>query len=440
VAQQLKRQVAVDDVYAAAPTAASARLLLVIAQRRRWPVALGDVSTAFLHARIPEGDPVIIRPPPNLRKPGKLWKLVRALYGLRSSPRLFQEHFAKVLAKLKWTRCTADAQLFRHECGALMMIHADDILMTAPPNMLEKLQADISKHMKLKWGAKISAKWTSYLGKEWRMEDDGHLAVRIPDHYYDDILNLGGMQGCRTTTTPCEKVVPGDAEPLSADDARVYRTLVGKCIWMGPDRPDLAFAIKELARHVAQPTMADFLAMKKLLRYLQGTRAAYLELIGELGAHDEITAYADADWASNSCDRRSTSGGVVLVGGALVQSWSRTQPSVALSTCEAELLAMGMAASEAKFIQSILRELLPGEQHKIVLYTDASSAKQVAYRRGLGRLKHVDTRHLWLQDEVREGRLEIRKVLTELNPADIFTKPLPGPRLHDLAGKLGVQW
>ena len=96
VAQQLRRDASGDDVYAAAPTSAAARLLLIMAQRRKWPVALGDVSTAFLHATLPtDGDPVITRPPPDLQKEGSLWRLKRALYGLRSSPRLFQEHFAE---------------------------------------------------------------------------------------------------------------------------------------------------------------------------------------------------------------------------------------------------------------------------------------------------------------------------------------------------------
>ena len=153
--------------------------------------------------------------------------------------------------------------------------------------------------------------------------------------------------------------------------ACTYCTLLGKCTWTGPDKPDMAFAIKKLARKFAKPTM---LAMK-LFRYVQGTRRAYHDLIGELGTNDEVTAYADADWALTSCDKIFTNGGFVLVEVAQVQLWSRSQPGSARSTCEAELHSMGMAAKEAKLFEVSRLEITAKDNHAIVPYTGASSAR-----------------------------------------------------------------
>ena len=119
-------------------------------------------------------------------------------------------------------------------------------------------------------------------------------------------------------------------------------------------RPDIGYATKELARHVSQPTCDDEVQLKHMLRYIAGTvdQVLYLGNGVEGETQDEVTVQADADWASGP-SRRSTSGGAVFFNGVLLCSWSRTQPTVALSTCEAELLALGTAAQEGRFTVNI---------------------------------------------------------------------------------------
>ncbi len=89
VAQQLNKGSAMDT-YAAAPTSVAARLLAMYATEKHYLVKLGDVSTAFLHATLPDDETVLVEPPPSLRRPGRLWQLKKAVYGLRISPRLLQ--------------------------------------------------------------------------------------------------------------------------------------------------------------------------------------------------------------------------------------------------------------------------------------------------------------------------------------------------------------
>ena len=117
--------------------------------------------------------------------------------------------------------------------------------------------------------------------------------------------------------------------------------------------------------------------------------------------------------------------------------WSRTQPTLAQSSCEAELVAANTGATEARFLQSLMEEL--GVTAKIVIETDSSSAEKVTRKRGVGRMRHLAIKELWLQDEVRSGRIEVKHVKGLVNPADLMTNALPRKRLWELCELVGLQ-
>ena len=118
-------------------------------------------------------------------------------------------------------------------------------------------------------------------------------------------------------------------------------------------------------------------------------------------------------------------------------SWARTQSVVTLSSCEAELLSLNTGAAEEKWLQNLLAEM--GIQTQLVLETDSSAAQAVTHMLGVGRMRHVAIRTVWLQDEVRAKRLEIRKVAGAVNDADMMTKALQPKRLMDLAMRVGLR-
>ena len=133
-----------------------------------------------------------------------------------------------------------------------------------------------------------------------------------------------------------------------------------------------------------------------------------------------MTMYTDSDWAGCRRTRKSTSGGAVLIGNHCVKTWSCTQGPIALSSAEAEYYSM------AKGVQTVAREigLLLSSSVPISLFTDSSAARSFVSRRGLGRMRHVATRELWLQEEVLSRRMVVNKVHGEVNPADLLTKYL----------------
>ena len=138
----------------------------------------------------------------------------------------------------------------------------------------------------------------------------------------------------------------------------------------------------------------------------------------------ELHAYGDSDWGGRRGSRKSTSGGVVMLGKHCIKTWSSTQGAVALSSAEAEFYAMIEAIVRAKGVLNIMKEIGISVIEKIQLFTDSSAAKSFVSRTGLGRMKHLEIRDLWLQREVGLGKVVVNKVEGPRNPADLMTKYL----------------
>ena len=148
---------------------------------------------------------------------------------------------------------------------------------------------------------------------------------------------------------------------------------------------------------------------------------------------DALDIYTDTDWAGCPRTRKSTSGGCVMMGHHAVKSWSSTQSSVALSSGEAEFNGVVRGAGIGLGCRSLMRDL--GIELPVRVWTDSSAAIGICTRQGLGKLRHLDTHTLWVQQAVRTGTIDLRKVLGEVNPADLFTKhSLSRERLIKLVG------
>ena len=153
---------------------------------------------------------------------------------------------------------------------------------------------------------------------------------------------------------------------------------------------------------------------------------------------DRIMAYTDSDWAANREDRRSVSGGMLVHNGGLLRFWSRRQKAVSLSSWESELYAAVSTGVEALGLQSGLKDF--GNNTRVTIACDSQGVVDHTARQGLGLAKHVHSRHLWLQAARDEGRLDVVKIPTERNPADLLTKPLPFSRIEELCRLVGVEY
>ena len=173
------------------------------------------------------------------------------------------------------------------------------------------------------------------------------------------------------------------------------------------------------------------------MRYLVEAPEAVIVFPSE-GDQDSVEVFADSDWAGCKLTRRSTSGGVLRFGNAVVKSWSSTQAVIALSSGEAEYHAMVKAACEAMGIRALLADMGVAVNMRIRMEVDSSAAKSMASRTGVGKVRHLDVRLLWLQDACRRGDVEIVKIPGTANPSHVLTKPAGLGHVAPLCRAVGV--
>ena len=144
-----------EGSFAATPSTTAVRTALFVAALRGLEVMVADVQTAFLHAPVAgaggDGEPIFIRPPRPVAKPGVLWELNRALYGLRRAPALWQSHLVEVMKILGFSPTQAEPCLFQSSSREMLIVaHVDDLLAVGSQKAINKFQEDIQKHLTVK--------------------------------------------------------------------------------------------------------------------------------------------------------------------------------------------------------------------------------------------------------------------------------------------------
>ena len=184
------------------------------------------------------------------------------------------------------------------------------------------------------------------------------------------------------------------------------------------------------------PKHGDVAKGKCIARYFLGRPRAVMRFDWE-DETGQLSTSSDSDWAGCKATRKSTSGGVVMAGGHLIKTCSRQQRRVALRSAEAELYAILAASAETLGIAAYARDL--GMQLKGTIFTDASAALGIAQRRGLGKVGHIDTQALWVQQAHHDKLLGYHTVHGEKNPSDICTKHVPAEVLNTHMEFMNVQ-
>jgi len=233
------------------------------------------------------------------------------------------------------------------------------------------------------------------------------------------VKQLGFKNSSNPVSTPGVKPSEENEKRLSEKEATLYRAIVARANYLCQDRSDIQFAVKELCRRMSMPTKGDWEALKRLGRYLVGKTRVVLRFEYQ-DNQGTIEVWTDTDFAGCKRTRKSTSGGIAQLGNHLIKSWCSTQSIVSLSSGEAEYYGIVKGASIALGLRSMIGDL--GINLAIRVNTDASAARGIACRRGLGKVRHIQVNQLWVQDRVINGDIEIAKVNGKENIADILTK------------------
>lgn len=253
------------------------------------------------------------------------------------------------------------------------------------------------------------------------------------------VCKVFGMQDAKSVVTPVDisaKLVKAVEDDVMFDKG-VYQSAVGSLLYLSTGtRPDIAFAVGNVARFSANPTNRHWTGIKRILRYLKGTPD--LGLYYSRNSDEDMIGYSDSDWAGDLDDRRSVSGYMFKLCGAPISWRSKKQTSVALSTAEAEYVALSCATQEVVWLRQLMSELRLEQSKPTLIYEDNQSTISLAQNAQFhGRMKHIDIRHHFVREKVNDGTIQLKHCSSNQMLADMLTKGLTGTvfcRLREMAG------
>lgn len=231
-----------------------------------------------------------------------------------------------------------------------------------------------------------------------------------------------GLQNAKPLRSPIIKV-EADTEGHKLDGPSIAKckSLVARANYLAAGWPDIQFACKGPSHAMASPGVDDYEKLTRLGRYLKG-RPRLLHQYWRETNNDTLVAYAGASWAGNRKTRMSTSGGVLSIGSHWVKSWNKSQSVVALSSAESELYTAVKTTAESLGARSMTQDL--GMTLDVEVPADASAALGIIGCRGARKVRHLDARHLWIQEAAAKRAVEFQKVHGTENIADLMTKEL----------------
>ena len=221
-----------------------------------------------------------------------------------------------------------------------------------------------------------------------------------------------------------------------------FQKATGSFNWLSTNtRPDMTQTVNKLCEANSSPSSAHLEALKRLLRYLQGTTGWGITLGGKEYTKEELglQIYADAAFGDDPIYRFSTGGHVVLTGGGPVYWKSKKQTLVALSSTEAEFMNLTPAGQSAIWLANILREAGYPQRKPLILFTDSANTQHIALNsENTARTRHIDIRYKWIQDRVKKGYFRLKHVPTAEMIADGLTKPLGKEKFAQFVKMIGV--
>ncbi|MCO5604381.1 hypothetical protein L7F22_058546 [Adiantum nelumboides] len=255
--------------------------------------------------------------------------------------------------------------------------------------------------------------------------------------YALDMLSKYGMLDCKPISMPLDvntKLSAHDDDVLK--DLNMYR-IVGSFIYLTITRPDLSYAVGLQSQFMQLPRKPHLDAMRRALRYVRATLDHALFYAADVPV--ELHGYTDADWVGSATDRRSTSGFMFTLGSAAITWSSKKQPTVALSSTEAEYRGAAVAACEISWLRKLLMDLRLQVDREVVIYCDNLSSIQLAENPVFhARTKHIEVHYHFVRDQVLASDIDLVYVSTEEQVADIFTKALGAEKLRRFWLMLGV--
>lgn len=336
------------EVFAPVSKQSTLRTLLALVAAQDLELHQLDIKTAFLNGDLEET--IYMQQPEGYAEgsPSMACHLHKSLYGLRQAPRAWNMKLKQQLESMGFTASEADPGFFigHFKDGTVyILVYVDDLLVVANSN--SGIQSVISR-LKDAFKVRDLGPATYFLGMNIERDRQARSLKLTQERLTTDLVDSYGMKEGKTRSTPLStsiKLTKATESNLLDKDIYTYSHLVGSLLYLATcTRPDISQAVGALARHMANPSTEHWTTAKGVLRYLAGTQKKGIVFKQDKAA---VAGYCDADYASDTDTRRSTTGFVFILHNGAVSWSSKLQPTVAVSTSEAEYMAAAQAVKEA---------------------------------------------------------------------------------------------
>ena len=429
----------VTDTYAPVVAFPTVRLFLIMSILLGWDTCSIDFSNAFIQATRPK--PIFIQVPRGFKpsQPGYILKLIRSLYGAKDAPRLWTELLFKAFKKFGLKQSAIDPCLWLRSDFFLICFVDDCGLCFKDASVLDEfIQFMTNENFKLT----KEETFAEFLGIQYKKVNSNiHLTQ---EGLISKIINATGLSECKPNRVPSASEPLGinpDGEPMS--ETWDYASVVGMLLYLSTNtRPDIAFAVSQVARFTHSPKQSHASAVKTIVRYLKATKdkGTIVQQSSELTLH----CYADADFAGlfkidppeSISSAKSRTGYIIKVSGCPLVWKSQLQTTVALSTAESEYYALSQSMRVLIPIRAMLDEMckvigvgrvltLAENCIRATVFEDNTSALRLATEHQItARTRHYHARYHFFWDEVRVGNVEVVFVESAAQDADYLTKIL----------------
>ncbi len=409
------------------PTAKSttAILLCMIALKNELNLNVMDIEGAFLKAELPQ--PLLSKTPKGVYiDEDKVIRIEKSIYGLKEAPRLFGTLLKSILKEIGLVESIMDECLCyklnsNPKNNVFVGIHVDDLLIAGPDGFAEEL----SKKLKESKGNLIgkTSELEVYLGKRYKYnKENGVIEISVVDHIDELVKNYDNNNV--TVDIPLKQSLELEKDE-SMDESYPFRQILGRLNYISQTRWDIKYAVHYLSKFQNCYGKTHYEAAIHLTRYLKKTR-----LLGPRIEKDQLKDFkfnveTDSDWAGDKNTSVSTQGIVLKIGNVPFGAKIVSDKSVAMSTNEAEVRAIGSCTKEIEYFRELLRELGMTQVGSTIVYTDSQGAIDLIKKdRHTEQQKHIRLHIHKIKNLCERGIMTVKHVKSELNRADILTKKL----------------
>jgi hypothetical protein len=438
-----------NETFAPVVKIKSLKILLTVAAMFNLELKQLDFDTAFLNASLSEE--VYMIPPDGLQydDPTKVLKLKKALYGLKQAPREWNQDVHKLIISLGYIQLKTDTCVYIKRVTGnrliILCLYVDDTVV-AYKKEDEAIWLTDKERIASTYQIKDLGDCNWILNMSVDRDREAGTIKLSQEAYIRRILDTFNMKECKGADNPemsTDLYHPpdqSDLTPLDANQLTIYRSIVGSLAYAAINtRLDIAHITNELARFQSKATQYHLKAAKYVLRYLKTTSSLGLLFT----RHSDVTApiieiFSDASWGNDTETRRSTTGIVLKLNGNVICWKTKKQTTVALSSTEAEYMALSDATGEALWFRSWIQEVF-NLSPQTTLYVDNQSAIILAENDTFHqRTKHIDIRYHFVRERVASGDIVVKWVSTVEQQADLLTKQLPTKQFQVLRDILMV--